>query len=79
LIAHRLGHALAVGVAEAAQEAPGDPNAEGVDEFLPEQALGHGVEDEGPLAGESDEPALGIDFQEFLEIKLFNSQSLTLD
>jgi len=68
-----------MGVAEAAQETPCHPDSEGVDEFLPKEALGHGVEDEGTLTGESDQSPLRIDFQEFLQIKFFDSHASFLD
>ncbi len=71
--AHRLGHAPSVDVAEPAQDAPGHPHPEGVDEFLPEKSLGHGVEDERPLAGETDEPPSGIEFQEFLQVEFLDT------
>src|SRR6185436_8577971 len=79
LVAHRLGHAPAVGISEAAQKTAGDPYAEGVDEFLPEQPLGHGIEDEGTLTRESDQASGRIDLQEFLQIEFFDTHESPLD
>ena len=63
--------AAALDVAEAAEDASGDPDAEGIDKLLAEQALRHGIEDQRPLTGEADEPSAGIQFEEFPEIELF--------
>jgi hypothetical protein len=64
-----------VDVSEAAQDPAGHPDAEGVDQLLPEQALGDGVEDEGPLTREVDEPAGGVEFEEFLQVQFFDAQT----
>lgn len=65
-------------IPETAQNAPSHADSEGVDQFLPEQSLRDGVEDQRPLPGEPDEPPLGVEFEEFPEIQFFNAQSPTL-
>src|SRR6185295_7807153 len=67
------GQALAVRVAEAAQQTARNPDAEGVDELFPEQSLGDRVEEERALAGKPDQPSSGVHFQEFLEIEFFDA------
>ena len=76
--AHGFGHPPAVDVAEAAQNAPGHADAEGVDQFLPEQPLRDGVENQCPLSGEADQAPLGVELEEFPEVQLFNTHGATL-
>jgi hypothetical protein len=68
-----------VGVAETAQESPRHSDPEGVNQLLPEQALGDCVEDQRSLAGESDQPSFGVDFQKLLQVKFFDSHASSLD
>src|SRR5207302_1484170 len=75
---HGFGHAPAMDVAESGENPPGHPDAEGVDELLPEQALGDGVEDERALAGKVDQPPAGIQFEQFLQVKGFDAHTAPL-
>jgi hypothetical protein len=75
---HRFGHAPAVDVAETAQDAPGHPDAKGVDEFLPEQALSHGVDDERPLTRKMDKAPTGIQFQQLFQVQCLDAQTSPL-
>src|SRR5205814_5149685 len=73
-----LRHPSAVDVAEAGEDPPRHPEAEGVDQFLSEESLGHGIEDQGPLSGKTDEPPLRVQFEQFLQIQLFDANRTPL-
>ena len=57
---HGFGQTTAVNIAVTAQNAPGYPFAEGVDEFFSQKSLGHRVENQGSLTGKMYHPAMGI-------------------
>ena len=65
-LVHGRGHAPPVGEAELGQHGSSSCQAEVVNKILPQDAHGHGVEQECALPCEPDYTTLRIQFEEFL-------------
>jgi hypothetical protein len=70
---HGRRHAPAVGKAELGQHGSRGGQAEVVDEILPQDPHGHGVEQKGALPGESDQASVRVQFQELLVMQILGA------
>jgi hypothetical protein len=62
-----------VGEAELGEHRAGSDQAEVVDQILPQNPHGHGVEHERALARETDHAPLGVQLQEFLVMQILDA------
>ena len=73
----RFGGAPAVRVAKAGEHGAGRREAERVNQFAAEEAERDGVQQERALAGESDDPAFGREFEQFTKIQIGRTHVVT--
>jgi hypothetical protein len=72
LLSHGLCHAPAVGEAELGEHGSGSGEAEVVNEILPQDSHGNGVEQEGALPRETDHAPLRVQLQELLVMEILD-------
>jgi hypothetical protein len=59
-----------MGVTEASKDRASGGDSQQMDQFPPKNAEGNGIEKENSLAGERNDPALGPEVQEFMDVEI---------
>ena len=73
LLLHGRGHAPAVCETKLGEHRASRDQAEVLDEILPQQAHGHGVEQKRSLASKPNRAALRVQLQELVVVQIFNA------